>query len=281
MTGWQSYAAYRAGAAHTVCGAVVVQPGFYSPQLDNRRDLLVYLPPDYESGERRYPVIYMHDGQNLFDAETSYGGEWQVDETMATLSAEGLAAIVVGIPNMGEQRIAEYSPFVDAQHGGGRGENYVRFLVETVKPRIDSDFRTLPGRAHSGVMGSSMGGLISLYAFLRFPEVFGFVGAMSPSIWYANGAIVSFVRRTKFVGGRIYLDTGTAEGRFGPPRYVPRLLSRHIGASVEHVYGILLQHGYRAERDIRYIEEEGAPHSEAAWAHRLPAALRFLLAIGG
>jgi len=150
---------------HTIVGTVRVLDQVYSPELENRRAILVYLPPDYDSSQQRYPVIYMHDGQNLFDQATSYTDEWQVDETMEALSRGGYPAIVVGIPNMGEQRIDEYSPFDDPAHGVGQGHAYLAFIVETLKPLIDQQFRTLPDRLHTGIMGASMGGLISLHAF--------------------------------------------------------------------------------------------------------------------
>src|SRR5690349_9465376 len=139
---WLAYAAYRGGAPHTVTGTLLVRPGVYSPQLDNTRNLLVYLPPTYPQRDRTYPVLYMHDAQNLFDAATAFGGhEWGVDETLDALSAEGLEAIVVGLPHMNADRIPEYNPLPAR---GGRGEQYLRFIIETVKPLIDTSLRTQP-----------------------------------------------------------------------------------------------------------------------------------------
>src|SRR5205085_774096 len=180
--------------SHTVVGDLRVLEGVSSPQLGNRRDILVHLPFSYRQGHQRYPVLYMHDGQNLFDEATSFCGEWEVDETMEELRHEGLEAIVVGIPNMGDQRCEEYSPFPNRRFRSVRGAAYLAFLVETVKPLIDHTFRTLPERDHTGIMGSSMGGLISLYAFFRHPEVFGFAGVMSPSLWFARQSIFAYVR---------------------------------------------------------------------------------------
>jgi predicted alpha/beta superfamily hydrolase len=188
---WLAYGEYYdSGRGHQVSGTIRVAPAVHSPELGNRRDILVYLPPSYHEGEGRYPVIYMQDGQNLFDEATSYAGEWGVDETMEALGREeGLEAIIVGVPNMGIQRVDEYSPFRDRRLGGGRGDDYLRFLTQTLKPQIDRDFRTLGGRKHTGILGSSLGGLISLYGFFRAPAVFGFAGVMSPSLWFAGGAI--------------------------------------------------------------------------------------------
>ncbi len=119
------------------------------------RDLHAYLPPSYERSDRRFPGLYMHDGQNLFDATTSFAGEWGVDETMEELAVEGLEAIVIGIPH-GEDRVREYTPF------NGGGDEYLAYVVDTVKPLVDSSFRTLSDREHTGIMGSSLGALISL-----------------------------------------------------------------------------------------------------------------------
>src|SRR5688572_27604222 len=177
------------GAAHSVVGDVRVLPQVWSEELENERDIYVYLPPSYATSGRRYPVIYMHDGQNLFEPSLSFAGDWQVDETMEALSRQGVEAIVAGVPNMGVRRCNEYSPF-----GDGCGDAYLAFLADTLKPLIDDVLRTLPGREHTGIVGSSMGGLISLYAAVRRPEVFGFMGALSPSLWYAGRAIFEVVR---------------------------------------------------------------------------------------
>ena len=193
-------------AGGNVVGHVRVLAAVRSPQLGNARDIHVYLPPSYRSSGRHYPVIYMHDGQNLFDHELSYAGEWGVDETMERLAPEGIEAIVVAIPNMGGERTGEYSPWRDPRAGGGRGDAYLDFIIDTLKPRIDRRFRTRRERDHTGIAGSSMGGLISLYAFLRHPGIFGFCGAMSPSLWFARGAIFEFARGVPRWFGRVYLD---------------------------------------------------------------------------
>ena len=191
MSHWLDYQTTKANNGHTVVGNLKVLDSLYSPQLDNQRDIFVYLPPSYASSDRHFPVLYMHDGQNLFDAETSFAGEWQVDESMELLSEEGIEAIVVGIPNAGNDRLDEYSPFAMSNLGGGKGDSYLEFIVQTLKPLIDVDFRTLPDRENTSILGSSMGGLISLYAFFRYPNIFGAAGAMSPAFWFAN--LVSLV----------------------------------------------------------------------------------------
>ncbi|MDX1613631.1 MAG: alpha/beta hydrolase-fold protein [Candidatus Promineifilaceae bacterium] len=275
MTQWQDYAATRAGPEHTVVGNLKVLPGLHGPQLDNGRDILLYLPPSYELGTRRYPVLYFQDGQNLFDAATSFAGEWQVDETMEALSRNGVEAIVVGIPNAGTARLDEYSPFPHPRLGGGQGEHYLQFLIETVKRRVDSDFRTCPDPAHTGILGSSMGGLISLYAFFKHSDVFGLVGALSPSLWFGQRAIYGAVRQAAFNPGRIYLDVGTREHGSGKTQLLKH--SRRYYASVRRMHRLLAKKGYRPRRDLLYVEEKWARHEEQAWARRLPRAIRFLL----
>lgn len=276
MVHWQPYADLYAGTAHTVVGNVQVLRRFHSPELHNVRDIIVYLPPSYESSRRRYPVLYMHDGQNLFDALTSYSGEWQVDETMEMLAREGgVEAIVVGIPNRGMERIREYSPFRSQRFGHGAGERYIDFVAGTLKRRIDADFRTRPEREYTGLCGSSMGGLISLFGFFHRRDVFGFAGLMSPSLWFADDAIFDYVEWAPYVPGRLYIDAGTHELSAGGRR--PRLRSRHYYGTVRRMYRRLVRKGYRPVHDVRYVEERLAQHREAAWARRLPEALRFLL----
>lgn len=265
MRQWQPYpAADDDGVEHTVVGNVQVLAGVESPQLGNVRDLFVYLPPSYVDGERRYPVIYMHDGQNLFDRATSFGEEWAVDQTLDTASVEGLESIVVGVPNMGAARLDEYSPFVDPRRGGGKGDAYLDFLIDTVKPIVDADFRTLPERATTGIAGSSMGGLISIYGFFRRADVFGFAGGMSPALWFGARGIFDFVDAAAFAPGRLYLDCGTREG------------SAEL-VDVARLRDLLVTKGYRLRRDLLCVVERGAGHDERAWGSRLRRALGFLL----
>ncbi|MEM8556985.1 MAG: alpha/beta hydrolase-fold protein [Bacteroidota bacterium] len=261
--GWLTYP--DDDGPHTVVGDLWRLPEIHSPDLGNHRDLFVYLPPSYHTApDRRYPVVYMHDGQNLFDAATAFADEWQVDNTMDVLAETGREAIVVGVPNTGVDRIHEYSPVKDRQERGGRGETYVSFLVNTVKPRIDADFRTKTGPLDTVVAGSSMGGLISLYAFLKRPDVFGHAGVMSPSLWFADRGIFPIVRDTPRHPGRIYLDVGTKEGA-------------STVADCRRLRRLLLGKGYTLADDLCYIEAEGAGHSEAAWRDRLYVAMDFLL----
>jgi predicted alpha/beta superfamily hydrolase len=278
MAKWLDYEEAYEGGGSRVAGTVKVLRKVRSEQLGNERDILVYLPPSYPTANRTYPTLYMHDGQNLFDEATSFAGEWRVDEALEHLAEEGIEAIVVGVPNSGSDRLNEYSPFRDARFGGGRAADYVKFIVDTVKPLVDDAFRTTGERDGTGTIGSSMGGLISLYAFFERPDVFGAVGAVSPSVGFARGALIEYLARARFVGGRIYLDVGTHEGR--PRDRDPLHLRDQPGAYVRMVRDardLLVRKGYREGPSLLYVEEEGAVHNEAAWAERLPRILRFLL----
>jgi predicted alpha/beta superfamily hydrolase len=245
-------------------GSIRVLPAIDSPELGNTRDVQVYLPPSYESSSREYPVIYMHDGQNLFDPATAFAGEWQVDDTLDRLGPEGVEAIVVAVPNMGERRVEEYSPFFDARQGGGRGDAYLDFLVRTLRPEVDRRFRTRRERSHTGIMGSSMGGLISLYGFFRHADVFGFAGAMSPSLWFAGRAIFDTLAEVPRWSGKVYLDIGTAEGR--PAVRDARQMARQLRRAA-----------VQPRLSVMYVEGRGEGHHESAWASRFERAVRFLL----
>jgi predicted alpha/beta superfamily hydrolase len=233
----------------------------WSPQLGHSRDVDVYLPPSYDTGVRRYPVVYVQDGQNLTDPETAFAGTWQLDRALDDLARFGLEVIVVGVHNT-ERRLAEYSPFPDVKHGGGAGDRYLAFLVDTLKPRIDRLFRTRPTRRETAIAGSSMGGLISLFGWLRRPDIFGGAAALSPSLWYGRQALIDFVESAKLPGGRLYLDVGTAEGA-AALRDVRAMRAR------------LRRRGLAPAR-FAYKEDRGGRHDEAAWSRRIGPALRFL-----
>jgi len=235
-----------------------------SPQLENERDLDIFLPPSYARTRRRYPVIYMQDGQNLADPERAFAGTWELPRALLELAGRGLEAIVVGIPNSGVERLREYSPFADARHGGGGGDAYLAFVERTVKPLVDRRLRTRPEREATGIFGSSMGGLISLYAFFRAPETFGFMGAMSPSLWFGNRAVIDYIEADGTPPGRLYLDVGTEEGA-GTLRDTRQLVA------------VLERKGYARGESLAFAAVEGGRHQEAHWAERLVPALEFLL----
>lgn len=198
-------------------GVEVLSPDFFIPQLNRNRTIRVYTPPGYAGSEDHYRVLYLHDGQNCFDAGTSFSGEWRIDETLDSLYAAGdPGCIVVAIDNGGVHRFDEYNPYLHPVYGGGEGDAYVDFLVETLKPWVDEHYRTLPGRETTGIAGSSMGGLISQYAGFREPDVFSRLGVFSPAYWTAD-PIFGFVETAETPSPmRVCTVVGELEG----PAYV-------------------------------------------------------------
>ncbi len=238
-----------------------------SRYLEKARDVIIWLPPSYADGQQSYPVLYLHDGRNLFDAAMAFGScEWGVDEVMTAGLASGSwpETIVVGIDNTID-RMSEYTPFPDPKHKGGNGDNYLRFLVEELKPMIDRDFRTLPDRRHTFIGGSSLGGLISLHAATAYPEIFGGIIAMSPSIWWGGGAIIErlLAGGIEAYDGRIWVDMGTREGL--EAREFSRKLASEISARAPNFKG------------LRYREFIAATHSEKSWRQRLHLPLQYIL----
>jgi predicted alpha/beta superfamily hydrolase len=186
---------------------------FVMPELERQRSIRLYLPPSYQTSDKRYPVIYMHDGQNLFDDLTAFSGEWQVDESLNQLAdKQGLEVIVVGIDNGGDLRMNELSPWENKRFGEAQGKQYMDFVVDVVKPYIDTNFRTQSDRLHTAIMGSSMGGLISHYGVHAYPEVFSKAGIFSPAYWYSQD-VFSFTKLKKApLDARLYVMYGDKEG---------------------------------------------------------------------
>lgn len=176
----------------------IISEKFEIPQLKTTRRIWIYLPKDYETSHKKYDVMYLQDAQNLFDDATSYAGEWQVDETLNKIFEKtGKSLIVVGIDNGGEKRIEELSPYKNAKYGGGNGDNYVKFIVETLKPFIDKNYRTKPQRKFTTIGGSSLGSLISVYAAVKYPETFGKVLAFSSAFWFNAKDLNEFISSSK------------------------------------------------------------------------------------
>ena len=173
----------------------------------------LYLPPNYSTSKEKYPVIYMHDAQNLFDAKTSYAGEWEVDETLDKLyNKTGKGFMVVGVENGGEKRIEEYTPWKNEKYGGGKGAIYANFLVKDLKPFIDKNYRTKPTAKNTAIIGSSLGGLISFYTGLKYPKIFGKIGALSTSFWFSNKVQDFASKNGQQKNTKLYLLIGDKEG---------------------------------------------------------------------
>ena len=197
----------------TTANVETLSDAFEMPNLGKQRRIWVYLPPNYHESNERYPVLYMQDGQNLFDAKTSYSGEWEVDEALDALFDEkGIKIIVIGIDNAGEQRIDEYTPWkLKGYKSIQKGEAYINFISQTLKPFVDENYRTLNGRQNNGIMGSSLGGLISHYAVLKYPETFGFAGVFSPSFEMAPESFQFTQNHSQQKSSRIYYMAGDSE----------------------------------------------------------------------
>ena len=244
---------------------------FRSRFLKHDRDVLVYLPPDYEKNkQRRYPVLYLHDGQNLFDGKTSFGQEWRVDETAQHLIETGAIEplIIVGVYNTGA-RTDEYTPNNDPKYKvGGLADRYGRMLTEELKPFIDANYHTLPDASHTGLGGSSLGGLVTLYLAMNYPNTFGRIAVISPSVWWGDKHILKAVHALpKKLPCRIWLDMGTNEGG---------------DEAAEHLHNArqlrdeLLTKGWKLGSELYYFEAAGAGHTESAWADRMDLILRYL-----
>lgn len=237
------------------------------PGLGRERLVRLYLPPSYATEPtRRYPVIYMHDGQNLFDAATAYAGEWGVDETLNELArSEGFEAIVVGIDNGGERRMNELSPYAHPRIGTAEGAQYLSFVVDVLKPLVDKRYRSLPGREHTAIMGSSMGGLISHFAIQRYPDVFSKAGLFSPSYWLAPALFDEVAARALAPDARLYLYVGGREG--------------DMVADARRMHTTLLRLNPPQALTLHVAPE--AEHNEAAWRAEFARALRWLFRPAG
>lgn len=252
-------------------GTLLRLPG-WQPKALAARQITIYTPPGYEDSEARYPVLYLHDGQNLFEGERAYvpGQIWHVHTTaeMMIRAGEIEPLIIVGIDHAGPQRIDEYTPTRDLRsQRGGMAKAYGKFLVEELKPWIDRELRTQPDACHTAMGGSSLGGLVSLYLGFRAPHIFGRLAILSPSLWWDRQIMLQRLRANIHRRrARIWLDIGTREGR----AYVQTVKQTRL------LRDELVTRGWRQGDDLYYHEDTGATHSETAWAHRLPMALKFL-----
>lgn len=257
---------------HTLTGDFRMHESFHSAFLEWDHTLIVFRPPGYDADPaRRYPVLYLHDGQNIFDQATSVGQEWRVDETALGLISSGQIAplLIVGIYNTGEHRIDEYTPTPDSgkQHGG-KADQYGRMLIEEIKPFIDREYRTLPDAPNTGLGGSSLGGLLTMHLGIRHSGVFGRLAALSPSVWWDDRVILREVNELQGkLPLKIWLDAGTQEGE-------------EVIADARALRDALVGKGWVVGQDLTYIEAEGAQHNEESWASRVDSVLKFLFPVG-
>ncbi|MCC6726126.1 MAG: T9SS type A sorting domain-containing protein [Saprospiraceae bacterium] len=264
IAGWEDVSQGSTAASNVH----LLDANFNMPQLNRSRRIMIYLPPDYETTQKRYPVLYMHDGQNLFDDATSFSGEWGVDESLNALHAQGdYGCIVVGIDNGGALRLDELAPWVNSDYNeGGEGALYLKFIVETLKPFIDSNYRTIGAREYTAIMGSSLGGLISQFGVMEHQDVFSKAGILSPAFWFNDPQIFDHSANTPKTGPmRIYQYAGQVEG------------NGSVEADVNHMETVLLGNGFGTGELYKSINPNGE-HSEPYWREEFPTAYKWLFA---
>ena len=237
----------------------------FSDDLDKNRKVRILLPQGYESGlETRYPVIYMHDGQNLFDLETAFADEWYVDETLEELDdRRGFKFIVVGIDNGGTERFNEYSPWPNNQFGQAKGEAYARFVINTVKPYVDDKYMTLKDAKNTFMFGSSMGGLITHYFLLEYPDIIGKFGIFSPSYWYSQTVFDQSFKKSNFDTSKIYHYIGGKEGA----------IMTSLSQQMDSLFITKVTNGNNYQYNLNPVGE----HSEKFWAQEFEKALLWML----
>lgn len=256
----------KASKASTAqANVTVLSEAFSMPSLNRTRQIRIYLPPNYASSDKRYPVLYMHDAQNLFDDATSFVGEWGVDETLNKLASQGkLELIVVGIDNADKERMHELNPWPNLEFSPPEGKQYMDFIVKVIKPYVDQHYRSKPDRSNTAIMGSSMGGLISHYAINQYPEVFSKAGIYSPSYWISNQSIEFIAKQAAPKDARLYIATGENEG------------GTQV-ADAERAHAALIKVGHPRE-NISFKIVKGAEHNETFWRSDFENAVLWLFA---
>ncbi|WP_052252206.1 alpha/beta hydrolase-fold protein [Kaistella solincola] len=262
----QTWEDLGAGNPSTAASNVhILSTDFAIPQLNRTRKIWIYLPPDYETSTKKYPVLYMQDGQNIFDNKTAYSGEWQIDETLNKLFSEGdYGAIVIGIDNGGEKRIDEYTPWNNPKYGGGEGDLYMQFIAETLKPYVDSHYRTRPEKEFNALIGSSLGALISNYGGVKYSETFGKIGSFSPAYWIVSQQFNDFIANSTadLSRTRIYFVAGATE-------------STTMAADIAAVKNGMEADGLKAKNTLVKLDSYGQ-HNENYWKGEFAAAYQWL-----
>lgn len=239
---------------------------FLIPGLDRQRTVRLYLPPNYEHETQSYPVIYMHDGQNVFDDATAYADEWGVDESLNTLAkTSGRKFIVVAIDNGGDFRMNELSPWTNKRFGEAQGKAYMQLIVDVVKPYIDNNYRTKADVKNTAIMGSSMGGLITHYAVHNYPEVFGKAGIFSPSYWYSQDVFSDTKLHRSKDSARLYVLYGSDEGD-------------GMIADADKMQRLLKGQGHPRE-NMQFVTVPGGQHNEQLWGGSFTDAIEWLFEI--
>ena len=239
----------------------IISTNFYIPQLNRYRRIWIYLPDSYHNSGKRYPVLYMHDGQNVFEDTTAFAGEWGVDEALDTLGPQTKEVIVVAIDNGGDKRLNEYSPYDMERFGKGEGDAYIDFLVKTLRPYINKNYRTKKCGKHNYIAGSSMGGLISFYALLKYPKKFGGAAVFSPAFWIAPQIKETIAQRGKKVKRKIYFFAGQKESE----SMVPDMLT------------VFNQMNKTSKAKMTVVVRSEGKHNEATWRAEFPLFYRWIM----
>lgn len=241
----------------------VISEQFEIPQLIKTRRIAALLPHNYSQSDRKYPVLYLQDGQNLFDEYAPYGN-WGLDKKLAVMAEKGIGdIIIVAIDHAEEERIAEFTPSANTKLGRGQGKKYVRFLADTLKPYIDKHFRTLSGRSNTGIGGSSMGGLISIYAGMMYPEVYGRLMVFSPSLWAAPNIHFHAINLEAASDVKIYLYGGGEE-------------SINMIPNINNFKTAIEKQGIEVNIDFKISIDPKGKHNEARWGEEFPKAAEWL-----
>ena len=241
----------------------VISESFEIPQLIKTRRIAALLPHNYSTSNQHYPVIYLQDGQNLFDDHAPYGN-WGVDKKLAILSEKGMGdIIIIAIDHAEAERIDEFTPTANTRLGRGQGKKYVRFLADTLKPYIDKNFRTLPGRKHTGIGGSSMGALISIYAGMMYPEVYGNLMIFSPSLWVAPYIHFQAINFEAASDVRIYLYGGEKE-------------SKNMIPNIKNFKKAIEDQGIDVNLEFKLSIDPVGKHNEIRWGEEFPRAVEWL-----
>lgn len=242
----------------------ILEKEFVIKNLNNvSHKVWLYLPPNYTTSKEKYPVIYMQDAQNLFDAKTSFAGEWEIDETLNKLyNKTKKGFIVVGVENGGEKRIEEYTPWSNTKYGGGKGDVYSDFLVNTLKPYIDNNYKTKSSAENTAIIGSSLGGLISFYTGLKHPKVFGKIGALSTSFWFSSKVNSFADKHANLKNTKLYLLVGDKEGASMVP-------------DTENMAERLVDNGFEAKNIKTKVAANGT-HTESFWKSEFLETITYL-----
>lgn len=254
IAGWEDKKSGGGAGSTALPNVKVLSNNFFIPQLNKSRRVWIYLPNDYQTNlTKRYPVLYMHDGQNCFDKTTAFSDEWGIDETLSNKQTNGdKGCIVVAVDNGGTTRLDEYSPYNNPQYGGGQGDAYVDFMALTLKPYIDSAYRTFPDKINTAMAGSSMGGLITSYAMFKYPDVYGKAGIFSPAYWFSNQLYTYVLNKSKSNNQKFYFVCGQNEGG-------------NMATWQDSMNVVLQQKGYVNNTDLMNVIKPNGTHTEAFW----------------